>query len=112
MPNPTADLNLIEVPYASGAIRHRFAVAPNADGTSWVRHGLFVAYSETGVVLSEGSYVHGKEHGLWRDYHPNGQLAAEGQYVHGNEEGLWRFWNEQGAEERPTEYERGQERAA
>jgi antitoxin component YwqK of YwqJK toxin-antitoxin module len=93
------ELNLAEIPYESGTVKFRYARYMAADGTRWVRHGLFVAYHESGAVKSEGDYVHGNENGLWRDYHPNGRLAAEGSYIDGKETGVWRFWGEDGAEQ-------------
>ena len=106
-----ADLNLAEIPYDSGAIRYRYARVMSEDGTRWLRHGLFVEYAENGAVLSEGSYLFGKEHGLWRDFHPNGRLAAEGYYHEGQQHGVWRFWNEVGAEEQAENYHYGEERS-
>jgi antitoxin component YwqK of YwqJK toxin-antitoxin module len=94
-----AALNLAEISYESGAIKFRYTRYLASDGTRWVRHGLFVAYHEDGVVSSEGNYAHGAEDGVWRDFHPNGQLAAEGNYVDGQETGLWRFWSEDGLEQ-------------
>jgi len=94
-----ADLNLAEIPYESGAIKFRYTRYMAPDGTRWIRHGLFVAYHEDGVVSSEGNYVHGAEDGVWRDFHPNGQLGAEGNYVHGEKAGAWRFWSEDGLEQ-------------
>jgi tetratricopeptide (TPR) repeat protein len=104
---PSADLNIAEVPYDSGQVRFRYARVKSADGASWIRHGLFVEYSKTGQVLSEGSYVQGQEHGPWRDFHPNGQIAAQGEYVEGKEHGTWRFWDESGVEGAPVNYVRG-----
>jgi antitoxin component YwqK of YwqJK toxin-antitoxin module len=106
---PEGVLHIAEIPYESGAMRFRYSRYVSADGTRWVRHGLFVAYHENGRVSSEGKYVDGLEEGMWRDYHKNGQLAAEGTYVHGKEHGYWRFWDEDGNEEEPTEYEHGEE---
>ena len=94
-----ADLNIAEIPYASGTIRFRYARYMSEDGSKWIRHGLFRQYHENGTVISEGTYEHGTEHGLWRDYYPNGQLAAEGQYEQGSETGVWRYWKEDGSPE-------------
>lgn len=88
-----ADLNIAEVPYPSGAIHFRYSRVLSPDGTRWVRHGLFVEYSEEGTIIAEGQYVHGAEHGEWKEYHPNGKLAAQGHYVHGAEHGEWRYWD-------------------
>jgi len=93
------DLNIAEIPYESGVIRFRYSRFLSADGSRWVRHGLFRAYREDGSLASEGSYEHGQEHGLWRDYHANGQLATEGQYTHGTETGVWHYWSETGLPE-------------
>ena len=71
-------LDLAEIPYPSGSIQFRYSRILSPDKTRWIRHGLFVRYSETGQIVSEGNYVLGQEQGLWRDFHSNGQLAAEG----------------------------------
>ncbi|WP_407071275.1 toxin-antitoxin system YwqK family antitoxin [Xanthomonas arboricola] len=94
-----ADLNIAEIPYESGVVRFRYSRCLSADGSRWVRHGLFCAYHEDGSLASEGIYEQGQEHGFWRDYHPNGQLAADGQYTHGTETGIWRYWSEAGVPE-------------
>jgi hypothetical protein len=100
-----ADLNLAEIPYDSGVLRFRYTRFMAPDGTRWIRHGLFVAYHENGVVSSEGSYNDGKEHGLWRDFHENGQQASEGSYHEGEEVGIWRFWGPDGREQPPTKHD-------
>ena len=105
---PEDVLDIAEILYESGSIRFRFSRYIAADGARWVRHGLFVAYHESGVVASEGQYVDGLEQGLWRDFHENSQLAAEGLYLNGKEHGYWRFWTSVGAEETPVEYEDGE----
>jgi antitoxin component YwqK of YwqJK toxin-antitoxin module len=106
-----ADLNIAEIPYEWGGMRYRYARVLSEDGSGWVKHGLFVHYAESGNVISEGQFVHGKEHGIWRDFHENGQVAAEGLYKNGEEEGVWRFWDEQGIEEQPVTYDNGKQRA-
>lgn len=98
------ELNIAEIPYAAGPVRFRYARVMAPDGSRWIRHGLFVEYSETGRVLSEGQYVDGQEHGLWRDYYPDGQPASEGHYRSGQEVGVWRHWNPSGAEEPSTDH--------
>ena len=95
MPNDP-DLHIAETTFASGAIRYRYARVLSPDGTRWVRHGLFVEYAESGVVVSEGQYLNGREHGAWQDFYPSGRLAARGQYEHGEEVGTWEYWDEQG----------------
>jgi antitoxin component YwqK of YwqJK toxin-antitoxin module len=105
----TSDLSVAEVPYESGVIRFRYSRILSADGTQWVRHGLFVERHENGNVISEGTYLHGQKQGWWRLFHANGQLAAQGRYNSGREEGLWRFWNSRGDEEAPVKYQNGTE---
>ena len=95
----TTTIHIAEIPYASGRVRYRYARRLSSDGQRWIRHGRFEHYAEDGTLLSEGSYVDGKEEGVWRDFHPNGQLAAEGHYSQGNEVGLWRYWAEDGRAE-------------
>lgn len=91
-----ADLELAEILYPSGQIKFRYARYLSEDGTKWVRHGLFRAFHENGVLASEGMYEHGLEHGQWRDFHLNSQLAAEGLFERGQEVGVWHYWNENG----------------
>lgn len=98
-----ADLNTVKILHESGIIRFHYSRYASADGSRWIRHGLFFAYHENGSLASEGSYEHGKEHGMWRDYHLNGQLAAEGEYMHGKKTGFWRFWSASGIPEQPDE---------
>lgn len=92
-----ADLQIAEIPYENGEIRCRYSRYLSADGTRWVRHGLFRAYYPDGSLASEGSYVDGLEAGLWRDFHANGQLAAEGTYDAGKEKDDWKYWDSDGS---------------
>ncbi|HEX7814310.1 hypothetical protein [Dyella sp.] len=94
-----ADLEIAEIPYENGAIQCRYSRYLSEDGKHWVRHGFFVAYSEEGVVLSEGYYEHGLEQGEWKDFHANGQIAAHGFYDKGKEVGEWKFWMADGKPE-------------
>ena len=103
-------LLLAEIPHASGAIRFRYARIMSSDGTRWIRHGLFIEYSEAGVVIAEGQYVNGSEHGLWREFYPNGSPAAEGEYQSGREVGVWRFWAADGSPEPDVIHEPGSAR--
>ncbi|WP_322095088.1 toxin-antitoxin system YwqK family antitoxin [Paraburkholderia bannensis] len=98
------DLNIAEIPHESGGIKFRYSRMMSADKTRWIRHGLFSAFHENGVLASEGHYAHGKEEGVWRDFHENGQLAAEGTYLGGEQSGLWRYWSADGAEERTERF--------
>jgi antitoxin component YwqK of YwqJK toxin-antitoxin module len=103
------ELHIAEIPYESGQVRYHYARYLSADGSVWIRHGLFRAYYEDGTLASEGHYEHGQESGLWRDYHANGQLAAEGEYVLGLEHGIWKYWNPNGTLESETLYVEGKE---
>lgn len=94
-----ADLDIAEIPYESGVIRFRYARYLSDDGTRWVRHGRFVAYTEEGTVCSEGHYEHGLEQGEWMDFHLNGQVAAQGHYEKGKVVGIWQFWKPDGTSE-------------
>ncbi len=91
-------LNIAEILFENGSIHYRYARKMSADGTRWVRDGLFQAYHENGSLASEGTYRDGSENGIWRDFHHNGQLAAEGNYSQGNGTGQWRYWNPDGSE--------------
>ena len=102
-------LQIAELPYESGRIRFRYSRYLSPDGAEWIRHGLFIAYHESGQVATEVYYEHGHEHGPCRDYHENGRLAAEGQYENGKEEGEWRFWSPDGGLESTTYYVNGVE---
>lgn len=103
------DLHLAEISYESGAIHFRYSRVLSEDRTRWIRHGLFVEYSESGSVIAEGSYNNGKEEGLWCSFHANGQKAAEGHYVAGMEEGTWHFWGPTGQQEEVVIYRNGEE---
>lgn len=102
-------LNIAEITDESGRLVARYSRYLAADGSQWVRHGLYVAYHPSGQVISEVNYEHGLEEGLGRDYYENGQLAAEGYYRAGEEEGLWRFWARDGTEQDAVQYAGGKE---
>ena len=102
-------LHIAEIPYESGSIRFRYSRYLSPDGSRLIRHGLFIAYRESGQVATEVYYEHGQEHGLCRAYHENGRLAAEGRYNNGAEEGEWRFWGPDGSLESTTYYVDGVE---
>lgn len=86
-----ADLNIAEIPHPSGNIKFRYSRYISEDGSKWIRHGLFEAFHESGMLASSGNYEHGNENGLWSDYHENGQLAAEGRYENGEQVGIWNY---------------------
>jgi antitoxin component YwqK of YwqJK toxin-antitoxin module len=102
-------LHIAEIPYETGETQYRYARYLSADGSRWIRHGLFRAYWRNGNLKSEGHYADGSETGPWTDYHENGQMAASGEYVAGKEQGTWRFWDADGNEEQPAEYRDGEE---
>ncbi|MFG6935608.1 hypothetical protein V4E86_13960 [Burkholderia pseudomallei] len=93
------DLGIAEIFYENGALRYRYTRYLAPDGERWIRHGQFIAYSEDGTVVSEGTYEHGVEHGPWKDFHSNGQLAALGHYDRGAEVEPWQYWNAEGQPE-------------
>lgn len=95
------DLHIAEIPFEDGGIRFRYARKMSADGTRWIRHGLFHAFHSNGTLASEGAYHDGFEQGAWRDFHDNGQLAAEGSYQAGAKANDWRYWGRDGTEEAP-----------
>ena len=97
-------LNLAEIPYDDGTVHFRYSRYLAADGTRWIRHGLFRAYHRNGQVASVGEYTHGAETGLWREYHENGAIAAQGEYREGKEHGLWHFWTATGEAEQEIKY--------
>jgi antitoxin component YwqK of YwqJK toxin-antitoxin module len=105
-------LEIAEIPFESGAIKHRYSRYMNEDQTRWIRHGLFTAFHENGAKASEFQYVHGVEQGECIDFHSNGQVAAKGQYHEGKEQGLWRYWAEDGSEEPSCFFEDGIEQDA
>lgn len=92
----TTELNLAEIPFEDGTIHYRYARYMSADGTRWIRHGLFCCYYRDGSLASEGNYIDGAEDGLWTDYHENGQMAARGRYKNGEKVGRWDFWDNNG----------------
>ncbi len=92
-------LHVAEIPYEDGQIQFRYSRYMSADGTKWIRHGLFRSYYPNGAVASEGDYEHRNEVGIWHDYHEDGRLAAEGRYRNGEKIGRWMFWNSDGSSE-------------
>lgn len=102
-------MHVAEVPFESGGVRFRYSRCKSADGSRWIRHGLFQAFHPNGQISTEGLYERGLEQGVWRDYHMNGRPAAEGPYKDGKKHGLWRYWNELGEAEVTEEYFEGAE---
>ena len=84
-------LHIAEIPYEDGTIRFRYARILSADGTRWIKHGLFSAHHPNGTLSAEGMYVNGQEHGLWTEYHSNGQMAAKGYYANGKRWAIGNF---------------------
>jgi hypothetical protein len=87
---------VVELRELSGIVTARYSRYLNAEGTAWVRHGVWQSFSPAGQVTSQGSYAHGLENGLWEDYFENGQVAARGAYDNGRELPGWNFWYEDG----------------
>lgn len=86
-------LYIAEIPYETGGIHYRYSRKMSADGTKWIRDGLFTEYYPNGNIASTGTYDNGLENGHWIDYHENGQIAAEGDYVNGKESGKWYYYD-------------------
>jgi antitoxin component YwqK of YwqJK toxin-antitoxin module len=102
-------LQIAEILYESGAVKHRYSRYRSEDGSRWVRHGLFESYSAEGVLTSQVQYSDGVEEGPSRDFHPNGEVAAEGEYRAGKEHGHWRFYSPSGGLQEEVLYEAGVE---
>jgi antitoxin component YwqK of YwqJK toxin-antitoxin module len=94
-----SDLQVAEIPFEEGGIRYRYARKLSADGSRWIREGLFQAFHPNGTLATEGIYREGLEDGAWRDFHENGLLAAAGVYRDGKEAGPWQYWNADGSVE-------------
>jgi antitoxin component YwqK of YwqJK toxin-antitoxin module len=89
-------LDIAEIPYDTGELQYRYARRMAADGSKWIREGLFQSFHKNGKISSEGQYRDGLEDGLWSTYHENGQLASRGSYREGKEIGDWAFWDVDG----------------
>src|SRR5262245_40075089 len=50
-------LHIAEIPYENGTIRFGYARILSADGTRWIKHGLFSAHHPNGTLSSEGMYL-------------------------------------------------------
>lgn len=51
--------------------------------------GATLVYNETGILIQEGYYLHGKEDGEWKFYTVTGELEFTGSYSQGRETGIW-----------------------
>lgn len=97
----------------------------------WRKSGPFTFRNDEGVVIAEGSFLHGLEDGLWvqtvedgsvgkgrmregsrvdqwKWYHANGKLQDVGEYDRGVRTGLWRSYRTDGSRMREAEYENGE----
>jgi hypothetical protein len=57
-------LHIAEIPYEDGAIRFRYARILSADGTRWIRHGLFSAHHPNGCSRPRGRMLTVKNTGF------------------------------------------------
>lgn len=57
-----------------------------------VLHGDYVAYDDSGEVLTQGRYDEGSEEGYW--FYRNVQSIEEGHYETGLRSGKWKIWYE------------------
>jgi hypothetical protein len=94
---PSQVISLIDY---SGRTVQKYSRYLSADGSQWVRHGVFQSFNESGVLSSQGKYWHGKEHGHWCDFRDNGMIAASGQYFQGEQVGEWTYKGIDGTVER------------
>jgi antitoxin component YwqK of YwqJK toxin-antitoxin module len=92
-------LNIVEIPYESGALKFRYARRLSADAARWVRDGPFQSFYENGQISAEGHYEDGLETGVWSTYHDNGQPASRGRYQAGRKADGWEFWDADGQSE-------------
>ena len=90
-------LNIAEIAFENGQVRFRYSRVMSADGTRWIRQGLFRSYHQDGTLSAEGEYHDGLEQGEWRTFHENGQMASRGAYDRGEEVGDWTFWSADGS---------------
>ena len=94
--NPETALQAVEIPYETGGLHFRYTQRISADGSEWLRDGLFEEYYQNGSPAVRGFYRNGAESGRWKEYHENGRLAAEGYYAEGQKTGTWQYYDEQG----------------
>lgn len=64
-------------------------------------------YYENGSVLSQGTYLNGKENGLWTYYHENGEKLLLAHYAAGIEKGAWLWYYDTGVLMRKGYYTNG-----
>ena len=103
---------------------------------SYVRHGAYLSWYESGRQRTAGEYRHGRETGLWTtkyesgllmewheyqdgdlhglsvSYYPNRYKKHEGRYVRGEREGQWRSWHENGMLKEEGTYHNGERHGA
>jgi antitoxin component YwqK of YwqJK toxin-antitoxin module len=63
----------------------------NQFDSSGEKHGSWKIYSDS-VLVSRGSYAHGKKEGLWTYFYLNGQMKEEGHYRKDIKNGMWIEW--------------------
>jgi antitoxin component YwqK of YwqJK toxin-antitoxin module len=66
-----------------------------ADKTNYVngiKQGLYLKYSENGIVLEEVNYNNGELDGLATYKDPQGNIVAQGNYKAGKKSGIWKFY--------------------
>ncbi len=56
--------------------------------------GKLIEYSDSGMVITEGSYIDGIENGLWKLNY--GDFKEIGKYVDGKKDSLWKSWYNNG----------------
>jgi hypothetical protein len=96
---------LLKLPLAHGEVWQRFYAdgglmsfqerAPNARGRV-VPNGRSLTFHTDGSILTEGSWLDGRENGTWTSYWASGRKQSEGEYRRGLQHGIWRYWNADG----------------
>jgi len=71
------------------------------------KEGIWRAYSDNKVLLSEVQYINNKKEGLAVEYNHNGKLSRKGHYLRGKEHGLWKGYHETGAFSSIVHYHQG-----
>ncbi|HEX2532486.1 MAG TPA: hypothetical protein VHK69_02055 [Chitinophagaceae bacterium] len=59
-----------------------------------LHHGLYLNYTEQGVLSDSGRYVSGLRHGHWKETHA--ATVAEGWYEQGHRKGQWKYFTAEG----------------
>ena len=70
-------------------------------------NGLFLYYTETGILKANIEYFNQGTSASARLYHPNGEVSAVGVYQNEQKDLLWKYYNEKGQLIRDENYNDG-----